>query len=409
MVVRAATPEAVKAALARPEVASVLVPDRGSAHARPDGAHLRLGRRRRIRSSPATSTGASGASPSSRSSSPSARSCRGPSRRRGAVATQAYANPRYGPDGLALLRQGLSAEEVVRRLTEADDGRDERQLGVVDAAGRGATFTGIRLPRLGGRAHRRRLRRAGEHPRLGRDGRRAGRDVRGVDGSLAERLLEALAAAQAAGGDRRGQQSAVAPRRRAGRRLRGSLGRRARPARGRPRARRSRSCGGSTACTSSSSAGRRARVADGRRGAPCRARRAPRQARLRAAGGLGGRREPRGAGRRRGGDRSRRAGGAEEEELSGYEIASLTGLESMQGPGTLRWTPLRKHLGITAFGDQRLHGHRGRSGRRRGAHGGAARPRGDVRRPRPAGRRSSSTARRSRCPPARPCSYATRR
>src|SRR6187399_1882734 len=60
----------------------------------------------------------------------------------GAVATQAYANPRYGPDGLALLRQGISAEEVVTRLTEADDGRDERQLGVVDAAGHSATFTG---------------------------------------------------------------------------------------------------------------------------------------------------------------------------------------------------------------------------------------------------------------------------
>jgi len=60
----------------------------------------------------------------------------------GAIATQAYANPRYGPDGLALLRQGLSADEVVKRLTEADDGRDERQLGVVDAAGRGASFTG---------------------------------------------------------------------------------------------------------------------------------------------------------------------------------------------------------------------------------------------------------------------------
>jgi uncharacterized Ntn-hydrolase superfamily protein len=60
----------------------------------------------------------------------------------GAVATQAYANPRYGPDGLALLRQGLSAEEAVSRLTEADDGRDERQLGVVDAQGRAATYTG---------------------------------------------------------------------------------------------------------------------------------------------------------------------------------------------------------------------------------------------------------------------------
>src|SRR5687767_10664511 len=60
----------------------------------------------------------------------------------GAVATQSYANPRYGPDGLALLRQGLAANDVVRRLTEADDGRDQRQLGVVDAQGSGATFTG---------------------------------------------------------------------------------------------------------------------------------------------------------------------------------------------------------------------------------------------------------------------------
>src|SRR5687767_7329917 len=60
----------------------------------------------------------------------------------GAIATQAYANPRYGPDGLALLQEGLSAHEVVARLTEADEGRDHRQLGVVDGHGRGATFTG---------------------------------------------------------------------------------------------------------------------------------------------------------------------------------------------------------------------------------------------------------------------------
>src|SRR5918992_2591134 len=59
----------------------------------------------------------------------------------GAIATQAYANPRYGPDGLALLRDGLSAEEVVERLTSADDGRDHRQLGVVDAHGGSASFT----------------------------------------------------------------------------------------------------------------------------------------------------------------------------------------------------------------------------------------------------------------------------
>src|ERR687886_949928 len=60
----------------------------------------------------------------------------------GAVATQAYANPRYGPEGLALLREGVSAAEVVERLTSADEGRDHRQLGVVDREGRSASFTG---------------------------------------------------------------------------------------------------------------------------------------------------------------------------------------------------------------------------------------------------------------------------
>ena len=60
----------------------------------------------------------------------------------GAIATQAYANPRYGPDGLALLREGLSAREVVDRLVGADEGRAERQLGVVDSAGAAAAWTG---------------------------------------------------------------------------------------------------------------------------------------------------------------------------------------------------------------------------------------------------------------------------
>src|SRR3954468_19244542 len=60
----------------------------------------------------------------------------------GAIATQSYANPRYGPDGLALLREGRSAQETVAALTGADDGREHRQLGVVDAQGRAATFTG---------------------------------------------------------------------------------------------------------------------------------------------------------------------------------------------------------------------------------------------------------------------------
>ena len=60
----------------------------------------------------------------------------------GAIATQSYANPSYGPEGLRLLRDGLSAEDTLARLTEADEGRDQRQAGVVDGQGRAATFTG---------------------------------------------------------------------------------------------------------------------------------------------------------------------------------------------------------------------------------------------------------------------------
>src|SRR5437762_4061600 len=128
----------------------------------------------------------------------------------GAIATQAYANPRYGPEGLALLRSGASAREVVEQLTAGDGGRDQRQLGVVDAHGEGATYTGAEcLEWAGGIAG----------PGFAAQGNilvseetvsalvktftsAAGRP-------LAERLLESLAAAQAAGGDRRGQQSAA--------------------------------------------------------------------------------------------------------------------------------------------------------------------------------------------------------
>ena len=60
----------------------------------------------------------------------------------GAIATQSWANPGYGPDGLALLRDGVPVADVVTRLTEADDDRAQRQLGIVDATGRSATYTG---------------------------------------------------------------------------------------------------------------------------------------------------------------------------------------------------------------------------------------------------------------------------
>ncbi len=127
----------------------------------------------------------------------------------GAIATQAYANPRYGPDGLALLRQGLPADEVVLRLTEADDGRDERQLGIVDGQGRAATYTGSACQDwAGGRT-------GGGYAAQGNilvsqatvDA--LGETFESASGSLAQRLLDCLAAAQAAGGDSRGQQSAA--------------------------------------------------------------------------------------------------------------------------------------------------------------------------------------------------------
>src|SRR5687768_16699685 len=127
----------------------------------------------------------------------------------GAVATQAYANPRYGPDGLALLRQGLSAEDVVKRLTDADDGRDDRQLGVVDAAGRGATFTGsVCHDWAGGRAGSG-YAAQGNILVSGETVDALAETFEATEGLLAERLLASLAAAQAAGGDSRGQQSAA--------------------------------------------------------------------------------------------------------------------------------------------------------------------------------------------------------
>ncbi len=127
----------------------------------------------------------------------------------GAIATQAYANPSYGPNGLALLRGGLRASEVVERLTAEDDGRDQRQLGVVDAHGESASWTGSECNDWAGH-------------RTGPGYAAQGNILVGEETvaalaatfeanpqlSLVQRLLECLVAAQAAGGDRRGQQSA---------------------------------------------------------------------------------------------------------------------------------------------------------------------------------------------------------
>lgn len=128
----------------------------------------------------------------------------------GAVATQALLNPFYGVHGVRLLREGKSASNVVRTLLEADPGRDQRQVHVIDAAGRIAAHTGPSCVDWCGH-------RTGEGVSV------AGNMLAGpkvVEDTLAayagnvalpfpRRLIVAMQAGEAAGGDRRGKQSAA--------------------------------------------------------------------------------------------------------------------------------------------------------------------------------------------------------
>jgi uncharacterized Ntn-hydrolase superfamily protein len=127
----------------------------------------------------------------------------------GAVATQAWCNVSFGPDGLRLMGQGMSAAEALDAVLEADEGRDDRQVGFVDASGSAATFTGAKCFDWAGGG-------TGEHVAA------QGNILRGAGvveamlgayeatgGDLCDRLLAALLAGDAAGGDRRGRQSAA--------------------------------------------------------------------------------------------------------------------------------------------------------------------------------------------------------
>src|SRR5213083_194501 len=127
----------------------------------------------------------------------------------GAIATQAYANPRYGPSGLALLHEGLSGQEVVDRLTAADEGRDHRQLGVVDREGRAATYTGKECMEWAGGRTGTCYAAQGNILVSAESVDAIAETFESSSGPLATRLLDCLDAAQAAGGDRRGQQSAA--------------------------------------------------------------------------------------------------------------------------------------------------------------------------------------------------------
>jgi uncharacterized Ntn-hydrolase superfamily protein len=127
----------------------------------------------------------------------------------GAIATQSWANTSYGPRGLELLASGLSAQETLAHLIGEDDGRASRQVGIVGVDGQPATFTGDQcFPWAGGQV--------GEHYTcqgnilVGEDSVLAmARTFEQTSGRLCDRLVAALAAGQAAGGDSRGQQSAA--------------------------------------------------------------------------------------------------------------------------------------------------------------------------------------------------------
>ena len=131
-------------------------------------------------------------------------------RKLGALATQALMNPLYGPQGIELLAAGASAEDVVRRLIDADEGRAQRQLHVIGASGRPAAWTGEQCIDWCGHAVHDDFSVAGNML--------AGPEV--LDATVAafvasrgrplgERLLAAMAAGDAAGGDKRGKQAAA--------------------------------------------------------------------------------------------------------------------------------------------------------------------------------------------------------
>jgi uncharacterized Ntn-hydrolase superfamily protein len=127
----------------------------------------------------------------------------------GAIATQAWANTSFGPEGLRLLRAGGDPEKVLARLLAADKGRQQRQVGLVDAKGRPATFTGTGcLAWAGGKTG---TNYAAQGNILAGPGvvDAMAKAFEAARGDLGERIIAALLAGQRAGGDKRGRQSAA--------------------------------------------------------------------------------------------------------------------------------------------------------------------------------------------------------
>lgn len=127
----------------------------------------------------------------------------------GAVATQAFVNPTYGPDGLRLMGAGAPPEAIVPIFTGRDDGHPNRQFHLIDVQGRNAAFTGAACVDWAGHRLAEGVSVAGnmlEGPNVVEDALRAYQSA--MDKPLSERLLIAMQAGEDAGGDKRGKQSA---------------------------------------------------------------------------------------------------------------------------------------------------------------------------------------------------------
>lgn len=127
----------------------------------------------------------------------------------GAVATQAWANTAFGPDGLGLMAGGMPAAEALDAVLEGDDGRDERQAGFVDGRGGAATFTGSGCVHWAGGVTDGTVAAQGNILAGEAVVRELAHAFAAAEGDLSDRLLAALLAGDAAGGDRRGKQSAA--------------------------------------------------------------------------------------------------------------------------------------------------------------------------------------------------------
>lgn len=126
----------------------------------------------------------------------------------GVVATQSFVNPAYGPDGLKLLKEGKSPEEIISILTAADSGRDVRQLAVIDTKGRSASYTGKKCIQPAGNIAERNFSVQANLMLNDKVWPAMAKAFKETKAPLAERMVAALEAGQAAGGDIRGKQSA---------------------------------------------------------------------------------------------------------------------------------------------------------------------------------------------------------